>query len=225
MAAFKVSKSTSKILKNFAGISNSILLTEGQTQKTIQSSKSVLAVAELPEAWPHETGIFNLNMFLGVLSLFESPEIAFGDDSMTISQGKSRIKYRYSDPSTILVPPSKTLPNSNPSVEFTLGDALVQLNKSCSMLELPSIRIRVTAGDVTVEASDAKNPASHTFAYDVPSEEVTLHDASFSTDITFKQEHLAMLLDGNYRVALANWKYGYFVHQSEPVSYYIVAQA
>jgi hypothetical protein len=34
-----------------------------------------------------------------------------------------------------------------------------------------------------------------------------------------------MLLDGSYRVSLSDWPYGYFQHEAEPVSYFIVAQS
>lgn len=225
MAAFKVSESTSKLLKNFAGISNSVLLREGSEQRTMAVGKSVLAVAELPEAWPVETGIFDLNSFLGVLSLFKAPAIDFQEGVMAVASGSSRIRYRISDPSTIQVPPSKNLKTTNPGVTFTFSeDALSQLNKTCAMLKLASVSLTVAAGAVTVRAADAKNPNSHAYEYVVPEKDATFHDASFERVIAFKQEHLAMLLDGSYDVSLSDWSYGHLKHQAEPVSYFIVGQ-
>lgn len=226
VAQFNVSKTTGKILKNFAGISNSILLKEGAKQRTIASTKSILADAVLPEAWPRETGIYDLNTFLSTLSLFDKPAIEFADDAFIISQGKSRVKYRYSDPSTILTPPKKVLPTENPAVTFKLTDAaLSQLNKTCAVLQLPAITIVVRDGEVGVRASDVKNPTSHAFEYIVPVEDISLDDKSFSANVEFPNEYLGKLLDGSYQVSLSSWPYGYFKHETEPIAYYIVANA
>jgi hypothetical protein len=47
----------------------------------------------------------------------------------------------------------------------------------------------------------------------------------FTTSPTFSTEHLAMLMPGAYDVSLSSWKYGFFEHKTEPVSYFIVVQA
>lgn len=223
--AFAISATTVKILKNFAGISNSILLTEGKVQKSLQASKSLFAIAEFPEAWPQETGIFNLSGFLGALTLLKNPHLEFTDDSFVITDANSRIRYRYSDPSTILVPPAKTLQTDNPQIQFDLSqDALSQLNKTCALLELNTITMSVEGGDVVIRAADEKNPASHAYEYTVPAENVT-GDLKKRLSIAFKQEHLALLLEGGYRVSLGWTKYGFFKHATDPVSYFVVAQA
>jgi hypothetical protein len=228
MAAYTVSNSVQKILKNFASISSQILLAEGKTQKTIAQGKSVLAIAELPDAWPQETGIYDLNKFLGILSLDSKPEIEFGDEFMTISSGASSVAYRYSDPTTILVPPAKTLATNDPAVEFTLSEAtLTRLGKVVSMLELDLVVFSVSVvGDtksVIVKASDSKNPVSHVANIVVPSEDIVSH-RDFTVDMKFKSEHFTMLMDGAYTVHLSKWPYGFFTHKTEPVSYFIVAQ-
>jgi hypothetical protein len=225
MASFTISKTTSKLLKNFAGISNSLLLTPGKTQKTLASSKSVFAVATLPEAWPQETGIFNLSTFLSVLSTFDKPSIEFGKAAFVLSEGQTTVQYRYSDASTIPTPPNKTLKSDDPDVTFKLPDAtLTKLNKMSAVLELKAIRISVSGGDVTLTLLDTKNSSSHTITENIPSEDVNAsEDAAF--DIVLKQEHVALLLEGDYDVSLSgSWPYVFFQHQSEPVNYFIVAQ-
>jgi hypothetical protein len=220
-----IGDTTVKILQNFAGIGGSILLVPGEKQRTMASGKSVLAVAEFPEPWPQETGIYDLNAFLGALSLYTKPEITFEADAMVIKSGNARLRYRYSDPSTILTPPNKVLPTANPKVEFTLFDgALHQLNKTCRMLSLPIVTVGVKNGVVTVTAADAKNSASHAYEYTVPAADVKAHDDTFSNKLDFKQEHVAMLLDGSYSVSISTWPYAHFSHQSVPVQYFVVAQ-
>ena len=228
MAAFAVSSTVQKVLSNFAGISGSILLAEGKSQKTIAQGKSVLAIAELPDAWPRETAIYDLDKFLGILSLDAKPEIEFGEETMVIRSGSSSVNYRYSDPTTILVPPSKVLPTSDPAVEFTLSEAVLsRLGKVTAMLALDQVVLRVsiegTEKTVSVRAKDAKNPVSHTAEIIVPSEDIVAH-RDFTADFNFKTEHLKMLMSGAYTVALSKWPYGFFAHKTEPVSYFIVAQ-
>ena len=228
MAAFSVSNTVQQILKNFATISDQLLLAEGKTQKTMAQGKSLLAIAEFPEAWPRETGIYNLDKFLGILSLDAKPEIEFGEQSMRISSGASSVNYRYSDPTTILVPPAKVLPTADPAVEFTLSEAaLSRLGKVTSMLALDlvvfSVSIVGETKSVTVSAKDAKNPVSHTASIVVPSEDIVAH-RDYNVELNLKAEHLNMLLGGAYTVSLSKWAYAHFTHKSEPVSYFIVAQ-
>ena len=228
MAAFTVSSTVQKVLKNFAGISGSILLAEGKSQKTISQGKSVLALAELPDAWPREPGVYDQDKFLGILSLDSKPEIEFGEEVMTITSGASSVNYRYSDPTTILIPPSKVLPSDNPAVEFTLSEAVLsRLGKVTSMLDLDLVVFSVSiVGDskqVSVRAKDAKNPVSHTANIVVPSEDIVAH-RDITVDMNIKAEYFRMLMDGSYTVALSKWPYAYFTHKGEPVSYFIVAQ-
>lgn len=226
MTTFQVSDKTHKILKNFAGISNSIILAEGKAQRTVAKGRSVLALAELPEAWPVETAIYDLNRFLGTLSLFKAPVITFDDDRMSIRAGQSKIGYRYSDPTTIAAAPAKTLPYDDPSAKFTLTEAaLEQLGKAASTLELDTITVIVDGGVVRIGAGDAKNPASHDYEHTVEPSDVVQVQENFQRTLSFSAEHVAMLLTGAYEISISAWSYGYFAHKTEPVAYFIVAQA
>lgn len=224
-ASLKLSKSAHAILKNFAKISNSLLLEPGTRQSTTATGRTVLAVAELPEAWPQQTGIYDLTTFLSTLSLFTEPEITFGDDAFTIFSGKSRIKYRYSNPTTIEAQPNKVLKTENPDVTFTLEQAaLEQLTKTINILELKAVKISVEAGDVIVRALDPKNSAANVFEYTVPENLVTLHNPKTKVSAIYEQEHIGFLMNGSYTVQLGDWPYAFFKHNTEPVSYYVVAQ-
>lgn len=225
MATFQVSDTTTKILKNFAGISNSLILNAGKSQRTIAKGKSVLALAELPDAWPVETPIYDLNKFLGTLSAFKTPLIEFGEDRMKIADGRLRASYRYSDASLIAAAPTKTLPFDNPNVKFTISEAdMERLSKLAALLESDTMTIIVDKGEVTITATDAKNPAAHDSALEIASADVQAANPSWSHQIAFSTEHVAMLLTGAYEVSISDWKYGYFQHKTEPVAYYIVAQ-
>lgn len=229
MATFVVSEKTRNILKNFAGISNSMVLAPGKTQRTIAKGKSVLALAELPDAWPQETAIYDLNRFLASLSIFKTPTITFTETAMDIRDGGSHIGYRYSDPTTIQAATNKTLPKADPSVKFTLTEAgLEQIEKAAALLELDLVSVVVENGrTVALEASNAANPASHRYTWEVASGDIVIpvEDSDFSRTLAFSTEHIGMLMAGAYEVSVSTWPYGYFEHKTEPVSYFIVAQS
>ena len=50
----KLSDSTLTVLKNFAGINNSILVKEGSQLRTISVAKNILAEADIPEDFPRD---------------------------------------------------------------------------------------------------------------------------------------------------------------------------
>ena len=53
----KLSDSTLTVLKNFAGINNSILVKEGSQLRTISVAKNILAEADIPEDFPRDVAI------------------------------------------------------------------------------------------------------------------------------------------------------------------------
>lgn len=232
MASFNVSETTVRLLKNFSTISSQLMLVEGKTQKTALSTKGVFAVAEFPEAWPMVTPIFELNKLIGTLSIYKNPELAFENNQVVIGQGNSRIKYRYADASIITDVSDKNIPVNDPAVSFKLAaDELVRLNKTCALLfggtGLVTITVKVKDGQkaVVISAADAKNPASDGYEIDVADADIVANVDLFEKTITFKTEHINLLMDGDYVVSLANWKYAHFAHKSMPISYCVVAQS
>ena len=102
----KLSDNSLTILKNFAGINNSILVKQGNKLRTISVAKNILAEADITEEFPRNFAIYDLNQFLNGLSLHQDPELDFTNDSyITIREGKRRVKYFYADPNVIISPP------------------------------------------------------------------------------------------------------------------------
>ena len=58
----KLSDSTLAVLKNFAGINNSILVKKGNQLRTISVAKNILAEAEIPEDFPRDVAIYDLSL-------------------------------------------------------------------------------------------------------------------------------------------------------------------
>src|ERR1700733_12421690 len=102
--SMKISAETIVILKNFATINQGILISAGNVLQT--RTNSVFAEAKIAETFPVEFGIFNLNNFLNVVSLFKDPEFEFGDTFLRISEanGMAETKYAYAGAGMVSLP-------------------------------------------------------------------------------------------------------------------------
>ncbi len=115
----KLSDKTLTVLKNFAGINNSILVKQGTQLRTMSVAKNILAEADIDEEFSREFGVYDLNQFLNGLSLHQDPDLDFAEDSyLTIHEGKRRVKYFYADPNVIVSPPEKEITLPSEDVHF-----------------------------------------------------------------------------------------------------------
>ena len=76
----KVSERTTNLLKNYANINQSIEFREGNILRTVSPLNTILASVEISEDLPKTFPIYELNRFLGTLSLFDDPELDFTDN-------------------------------------------------------------------------------------------------------------------------------------------------
>jgi len=102
-SGLKISNETLEILKNFSSINSNILVKPGNTIATISPIKNIMAEAKVSENFDCEFGIWDLNKFLGTISLFDDPEFVFEEKFVTITSNsnKSAVKYYYSEPSLL----------------------------------------------------------------------------------------------------------------------------
>ena len=81
----KVSDRTTNLLKNYANINQSIEFREGKLLKTVSPLNTILASVEVEEEFPKTFPIYELNRFLGTLSLFNDPELNFDENGVSIN--------------------------------------------------------------------------------------------------------------------------------------------
>ena len=86
----KFSEETMSILKNFSAINNGIYFEQGNVVKTVSPKKSILAEAKTEDSVPVEFGIYDLNKFLGAISLFDSPELSFESNHLVMTSDKAK---------------------------------------------------------------------------------------------------------------------------------------
>ena len=71
----KLSGETVDVLKNFSNINQNILIKEGTQLRTMSTMKNILVKRQSKKSFPREFGIYDLNEFLGVLTLVNDAEL------------------------------------------------------------------------------------------------------------------------------------------------------
>ena len=217
----KLSEHTVEVLKNFATINQNLVIKEGNTLTTMSAMKNIVAKATIPDSFSQEFAIYDLNEFLSAMSLFKSPTLDFGDQSVRLNEegGGSSLKYFFSDPSVVTTPKTEiTMPSVD--VEFTFTqDTFNAIQKASAVLGVPDVVLKGTAGgDVELTVTDRKNETSNDFS-------IKVSDNS-PTDFTFffKVENLK-LLAGDYKVQVSEKGISHFAHVNKQIEYFIALEA
>ena len=149
MSTVNLSTQTFEILKNFCTINSSILIREGTVLKTISIGENSIAEYNSEELFPQTFGIYDLNQFLGGLSLFgNDATLEFGNSNYVTINGNGRsAKYYFSDPEITL--------NASPEREIIFPDAdfsfnleyqdLISLQKASAVYGLPDLLYTASA--------------------------------------------------------------------------------
>ena len=213
----KLSEKTVNLLKNFAGINQSILFKKGNKLRTMSVMKNILAEAEVEEEFPKDFAIYDLVQFLNGVSLYTNPQIEFTTDSnLTIREGKDRkTKYFFADPSVVVAPPEKSIALPTEDVCFSL-DQLASLMKASAVYQLPDLSAVGEAGVVKLVVRDKKNDTSNEYSINVGTT-----DAEFS--LNFKVENIK-ILPGTYEVVISEKLLSRFVNTNYNLTYFIALE-
>ena len=209
---------TLTVLKNFAGINNSILVKEGNQLRTISVAKNILAEAEIEEDFPRQFGIYDLNQFLNGLSLHQDPDLDFTPDSyLSIREGKRRVKYFYADPQVIIAPPEKEITLPSEDVHFQLeSTSLEKLLKAAAVYQLPDFSVIGEAGVVKLVVRDKKNDTSNSFS-------VIVGETEKEFVFNFKVENIK-IIPGAYDVVVSQKLLSKFTNDTYNLKYYIALE-
>ena len=214
----KLSNDTREVLKNYSTINVNLLVTSGNQIATMSQMKNIVSKATLPDTFESEFAIYDLNEFLSAMSLFDDPELDFGDSSVKISQGGQSLNYFYSDPTVVTTPKSDiTMPD--PDAIFTLKQSVFnQVLKASSVLGVPDMVLDVNEnGQMNLRVSDRKNDTSNSFSVEV-GEGGTPNQKFF-----FKVENLK-LLSGDYEVKVSSKGISNFKNVNKDVEYFIALE-
>jgi hypothetical protein len=163
-----LSTKTTKILKNFCNINQSILIPEGNEIKTVNKAHSILALAKVEEEFPQQCVIYDLPQFLSVLGLFNKPELVFEDANyIKIKEGEedTSCKYYLTSEKLVKAPPTtSSLKELTYDFSFTVDSShLKKITKAESTLNLPDLKIEVVNGQIYGILTHRKNPTTNDF--------------------------------------------------------------
>ena len=213
-----LSDKTLTILKNFAGINNSILVKEGNQLRTISIAKNILAEAQIDEDFPREFGIYDLNQFLNGLGLHQDPDLDFSPESyISIKEGQRRVKYFYADPNVIVAPPEKEITLPSEDIHFQLESlSLEKLLKAAGVYQLPDLSAVGEAGVIKLVVRDKKNDTSNEYA-------VVVGETDKEFSFNFKVENIK-IIPGAYDVVVSQKLLSKFTNTNCDLKYYIALE-
>lgn len=212
----KLSKETLEVLKNFASINGNLVLTAGGQLKTISAMKNIIAFATIKEGFPQEFGIHDLNEFLGVLSIFDEPELEFSEKSVRIFQGKNSILYSASEMS-VLTYPQKDIVFPSPDVSFDLTSKDIDLiRKTSGVLQAEDVLFTGDGNELKVTVFNKKNPSANKF-------EMVLGSTDKTFQIYYKVSHLKVM-SFDYAVDISSKRISRFTAKNNDHFYYIAVE-
>jgi hypothetical protein len=219
MSTVALSQTTLNILKNFATINNGIIIKKGNTLRTISNAENILAAANVEESFPRTFAIYDLNQFLAGLSLFDNPSLVFDNaDYVTIKDGRSRVKYYFSDPEiTLKTAPDKSVKYPGSDIQFTLSASdIAAIQKATGIYKLPDLNIS-SDEEIVLSVRDNEVSTSNTYDIVVPG----TFEGTHSLDL--KVENIR-LLQGDYVVGVSKHHISEWKHLNLDVTYYIALE-
>ena len=216
----ELSENTIGMLKNFASINSNIVIKPGNNISTISEAKNILASVDLPEEFPQEIGVYDLNEFLGVLGLVDSPRLKINDDHAVIgdSTGRSKIRYFFSD-KEMLTTPTKPVNMPVSDVQFHLdNDTLNRIKRAAAALGHTELSVTPGNGCITLTVTSSDNSTANSFSIDVNGE-----SQSDKYNFIFNISNLKMLA-GNYDVEISSKLISQFKKSDGSLKYWIALE-
>jgi hypothetical protein len=212
----QLSKETLAVFKNFAGINSNLTIKPGSKLMTISTGNNIIAEAVVAEQFPIEFGIYDLNEFLGAMSLFESPELDFQEKYVTIKEGKNGVRY-FAANQSVLTPMRNIKQFPDPDIEFDLSSQMLsQIQRVASILKVNDFSVVGDGSTITINVGDKSNPTGNTY-----NSEIGVTDKTFK--VNFKVENLKMLA-GDYNVAIGAKKISRFKAVNQELTYYVAIE-
>lgn len=221
----KLTEYTTQVLKNYSGINSNIVIHTGNVLFTISEARNILSTATIDAKFPQDFGIYDLNEFLGVLSLVDEPEVKIEEKFAVISDstGRSKIKYFFTDADMLTAPTSTMLEKASAmnafEVNFTLDqDTLNKIKRAASALGHTSVSVTASDGSIALTVFDPENTTSNTFTIELAG---TYESEDFNFILNIQN---MKILPGDYNVGLSSKLMSKFTHTEKNVSYWIALE-
>jgi len=210
----KLSSETIEVLKNFSTINQNLVIKAGSDISTMSAMKNIVAKATVKENFPKEFAIYDLNEFLALLSLYDSPDLDFQEKRVIMTENGRRSQYWYAD-ATIVTTPKKEISMPSNEVEFSLTDkTLADIQRGASIIGAPDMSLE----NGTLKATNKKNDEAND--YEIP---VDIKPTDATYQFWFKVDNLK-LMPGAYDVTCSAKNISHFKNVKMAIEYYIALE-
>ena len=216
----KISSQTLQVLKNFASINPNLLVKPGSVLSTISTNKNIFAKATVTEQFPASFAIYDMQQFLGVISIFDDPDFTFVFNSVIVSSEGRSVEYVYANQEMVVAPSegvAEKIAVKDPEITFDLtAQGLNEVIKATAILQLDKINVVSKNGVVSVVVADPKNPSSNKFSLKV--------NGTSTADLAmaFAAENLK-LIAGDYKVNISSNGVSSFKNDKLNLEYFVAA--
>ncbi len=216
----EISAETVKVLTNFAQINSNIVIKPGNKIMTISEAKNILAEAVVQEEFDSSIGIYDLQEFLSVLNLVDTPSVKFDSSYMRIggNAGRSIVKYFYADPE-MLTTPSKPIDMPEADVWFTLDQTTLSgIKKASSIFGHSQVIVEPDDNTIKLSVVDAENATANTYS-------VTVDGGYNSPDFKYvlNINNLRMVND-DYEVNISKKLISQFTSVNSSITYWVALE-
>ena len=214
-------ENTLDVLRNFSSINQNIMIRSGNNIKTMSVTRNMIETADVSEQFTKDFGIYDLNEFIGVLGLVDTPNLTFEDDFVIVqdSTGRSKIKYFYSAEET-LTTATKDVKMPEADCKFTLDNStLNKLKKAAATLGHKEVSIQAKDGVLSLSIVEKQNATSNAFSIDIDGE--FKQDAVFNFIIDIAN---LKILPGDYDVEISSKLITQFKNKELPLTYWIALE-
>ena len=214
----KITKQTIDILQNFSNINPSILVEPGSELETMEKGKSIVARSRVSETFTQQFAIYDVKNFLRVITApsLRGAEIEFGEEYLTLLNGKASSKYFYASESVVVKPENVSMPE--PEINFSLDKTeLDSVFSMADILKKPDLSITSTGETISVVVLDKKDPTSNDFR------QVVGAGNGDTYTIYLKTEYIKVLM-GSYNVAISSKGISHFSNQEIDLEYWIATE-
>jgi hypothetical protein len=215
-----LSKTTLAILKNFSSLNSNILVSPGNILKTITPSMTGMAEVQVEEDFPNEFGIWDLNKFLGVISLFQNPAFYFDETYVRIEGANgTSVNYYYSSPNLLTIPKKEVKMPKVCAEAILEQETFSELSRASSILQLPDLCFKSKNNSIYAIVYDRNDPTSNSCEVDLNAD-AKGKDFSFN----FKIENIR-LHGGNYKISFAKNVVAQFENLDIPLKYWFAMES
>ena len=214
----KISSETLSILKSYTSINPSLYVLPGSIIKTVSPQKTIVSQAEVDDVFDSGFGIYDLNQFLSVISLFDNPDFIFEEKSVIVKTKTSSVEYFYTEREMITQPPEKEIQLPDSIVEFKLPlDCIKSTMQAANVLQLPEWCVVGQDGNITITVKDSKNSTGNAYRQ-------VLGNTDKDFNIVFKVENLKFM-HNDYNVNISSKGISHFATDNHKIQYWIATES